>query len=69
MQSTYDMFSRDRVVCQSHMDKVLEGTGESLKVKAIRERQQRWLANPQKAHWVLEAMDLKAAEGKPALVA
>jgi hypothetical protein len=39
MQSIYDMFSRDRGVCQSHMDKVLEGTGESLKVKAMRERQ------------------------------
>jgi hypothetical protein len=42
LQSIYDMFtSRDRVVChQMHMDKVLEGTGESLKVKAMRERQQ-----------------------------
>jgi hypothetical protein len=69
MQSIYDMFSRDRVVCQSHMDKVLEGAGGSLKVKALRERQQQWLANQHNAHWVLEAMDLKTAEGKPALVA
>jgi hypothetical protein len=43
LQSIYDMISRDKVVCQMHMDKVLEGTGESLKVKAMRERQQRWL--------------------------
>jgi hypothetical protein len=69
MQSIYDMFSRDRVVCQSHMDKVLEGTWQSLKVKAMRERQQRWLANQMNAQWVLEAMDLKTADGKPALLA
>jgi hypothetical protein len=69
LQSTCDMFSRDRVGCQTHVDAVLEGTGKSLTVKAARERQQRWLAKQRNAHWVLEAMEMKTAEGKPALVA
>ena len=69
LQSIYDMFSRDRVVCQMHMNAVLEGTGKSLTVKAVRERQQRWLANQRNAHWVLGAMEMKTVEGKPALVA
>jgi hypothetical protein len=52
------------------LDKALEGTGKSLKkVKAVGKWQQQWLANQRNAHWVLEAMDLKTAEEKPALVA
>ena len=70
IQSFFDIFVRDRSGCQSAMNYVLEGTGESLIVTASRERQQRWLVNQRSATWLIKALNTKCnMENVPALIA
>ena len=59
LQTLFDIFSRDRAGCQAHLDFVLEGSRDKLKMKAVRERVQRWLANQRNVSWLVHALELK----------
>ena len=47
---------------------MLQDTDRHLKIKVVRERPQRWLANQRNASWVIEAMKIVTSDGTPALV-
>ena len=66
LQSIHDMFTQDRIGMQKHMDIIL--AGKQLKIKTMRERIQRWLANQGNASWVLDALSIKLQDGKSALI-
>ena len=47
---------------------VLEDTDRHLRIKVVRERPQRWLANQRNASWVIEALEIETSDGTPAFV-
>ena len=52
---------------QEFMDDLLVNSHVKIKIKVMRERQQRWLANQRNASWVIETLRHKINE-KPVLV-
>ena len=68
-QDLYDFVSKNKILSQSIMDKVLEGTGSKLIVSPKRQRDQRWLANQRNCLWIRIAMETMTAKGEKALVA
>ena len=67
LQSLYDLFQLDKLKYQGLMDELLDGSGNQIVIKVMRERVQRWLANQKNASWVVETMQIKI-DGIPVLI-
>ena len=67
MQSVYDLYHADPILHQAYMDKILIDTDKKIKIKVMRERQQRRLTNQRNASWIVETCREKI-EGVPVLI-
>ena len=68
IQSIHDVHKKVKTLSQKVMDRVLEGTGKTIRIHTTRERQQRWLVNSRSCERILHAMATKTVDDKPALL-
>ena len=69
MQLLYDIVNNDRVGAQRIMDRVMNDAEGGVKLKVVKERQQRWLVNQRQAAFIMDALAIPDARGVPSLIA
>ena len=68
LMTMHSLHSDDRDFSQAMMDRVMAGC-RRVKLKARRERQQRWLVNQRVARWAVSLLDVSNPQGLMCLVA
>ena len=66
-QNLYDIYSKDREGGQQFVDEVLSDSPDKLKIKAVCESQQQWLANQRNATWVLYYLSFRTSNNTIAM--
>ena len=69
LQSIHSLHASDKAFSRKMMDRVMEGTGKSVRVTSKKERTQRWLVNQRNSKETLKMIAARTSDGVPALVA
>ena len=69
LQSIHSLHSSDPSYSQAIMEKVMAGSGVTVRLTTKREHVQRWLVNQRNARKTLEMMQTLTADGTPSLTA
>ena len=68
MQTFHDLHSDDPMLSQAIMDRIMLGTGKTVRIKTCRERQQRWMVNQKFAKRICEIINTKTTDGQSCLL-